>query len=105
MLNIISEAPWQHSPGIYIKKWLRACKQTRPSHIVSVAFLLSNPVRAAHEQESHVCLACGRFGNTCLMHLEDMSFENLGRLFARYRGTFPCFSDDVQARPSWSFSK
>lgn len=44
--------------------------------------------------------ACGRFGNTCLMHLEDMSFENLGRLFARYRGTFPCFSDDVQARQS-----
>ncbi len=36
-----------------------------------------------------------------------MSFENLGRLFARYRGTFPCFSDDVQARappralPAW----
>ena len=39
---------------------------------------------------------CCKFGNTCLMHLEDMSFENLGRLFARYRGTFPCFSDDVQ---------
>jgi len=43
-------------------------------------------------------LRARRFGNTCLMHLEDMSFENLGRLFARYRGTFPCFSDDVQAR-------
>ena len=45
-----------------------------------------------------LCAPACRFGNTCLLHLEDMSFENLGRLFARYRGTFPCFSDDVQAR-------
>ena len=55
-------------------------------------------MHAAAVHVVHVWLTCCRFGNTCLMHLEDMSFENLGRLFARYRGTFPCFSDDVQVR-------
>lgn len=43
-----------------------------------------------------VCLR--RFGNTVLVHLEDMSYANLTRLFNQYRGSLACFSDDVQVR-------
>jgi hypothetical protein len=37
-----------------------------------------------------------RFGNTVLVHFEDMSYANLSRLFNQYRGSLACFSDDVQ---------
>ena len=40
-----------------------------------------------------------RFGNSVLVHFEDMSYSNLTRLFNQYRGSLACFSDDVQARP------
>lgn len=43
----------------------------------------------------HVGLA-RRFGNTVLVHFEDMSYANLSRLFNQYRGSLACFSDDVQ---------
>ncbi|KAK9818384.1 hypothetical protein WJX72_011776 [[Myrmecia] bisecta] len=36
-----------------------------------------------------------RFGNA-IIHFEDMNYDNLTKLISRYRGTFPCFSDDVQ---------
>ncbi len=38
------------------------------------------------------------FGNTTLIHFEDMSIPNLTRLVNQYRGSLACFSDDVQAR-------
>ena len=37
-----------------------------------------------------------RFGNTVLVHLEDMSYANLARFNNQYRGSLACFSDDVQ---------
>jgi len=42
----------------------------------------------------HLC----RFGNTVLVHFEDMSYSNLTRLFNQNRGSLACFSDDVQVR-------
>ena len=39
-----------------------------------------------------------RFGNTVLVHFEDMAHQNLDRLLSQYRGSLACFSDDVQAR-------
>ena len=43
-------------------------------------------------------LCVRRFGNTTLIHFEDMSIPNLTRLVNQYRGSLACFSDDVQAR-------
>ena len=37
-----------------------------------------------------------RFGNTVLVHFEDMAHANLDRLLSQYRGSMACFSDDVQ---------
>eukprot|EP00884_Botryococcus_braunii_P023449 jgi/Botrbrau1/9789/Bobra.85_1s0033.1 len=37
-----------------------------------------------------------RFGNSVVIHFEDMTYQNLARLTNAYRGTFPCFSDDMQ---------
>ena len=41
-------------------------------------------------------VGCCRFGNTVVVHFEDMAHANLDRLLRQYRGTLPCFSDDVQ---------
>ena len=46
-----------------------------------------------------------RFGNTVLLHLEDMSYANLTRLFNQYRGSLACFSDDVQVSGPASWFK
>ena len=45
-----------------------------------------------------ICPTCCRFGNTVIVHFEDMAHANLDRLLSQYRGTLPCFSDDVQVR-------
>ena len=37
-----------------------------------------------------------RFGNTVLMHLEDMQYENMSKTMAQYSGSIPIFSDDIQ---------
>jgi hypothetical protein len=37
-----------------------------------------------------------RFGNTVLIHLEDMQYENMSKTMAQYSGNFPVFSDDIQ---------
>lgn len=37
-----------------------------------------------------------RFGNTVLVHLEDMQYENMSKTMAQYSGIFPIFSDDIQ---------
>lgn len=37
-----------------------------------------------------------RYGNTVLVHFEDMSYANLTHLFNQYRGSLACFSEDVQ---------
>lgn len=37
-----------------------------------------------------------RFGNTVLVHLEDMQYENMSKTMAQYSGSFPIFSDDIQ---------
>lgn len=37
-----------------------------------------------------------RFGNTVLIHLEDMQYENMSKTMAQYSGSFPIFSDDIQ---------
>ena len=46
---------------------------------------------------------CCRFGNTVVVHFEDMAHANLDRLLSQYRGTLPCFSDDVQVRMNIMF--
>ena len=43
-----------------------------------------------------------RFGNTVLVHFEDMAHQNLDRLLSQYRGSLACFSDDVQVRSDHS---
>jgi malic enzyme len=37
-----------------------------------------------------------RYGNTTLIHLEDLAHDNALRLLQMYRGDFPCYSDDLQ---------
>jgi malic enzyme len=37
-----------------------------------------------------------RYGNTTLIHLEDLAHDNASRLLQMYRGDFPCYSDDLQ---------
>lgn len=39
-----------------------------------------------------------RYGNSVVIHFEDMTYENLANVTTNYRGTFPCFSDDTQVR-------
>ncbi|EIE23960.1 NADP-dependent malic enzyme [Coccomyxa subellipsoidea C-169] len=46
--------------------------------------------------DEFISAAKRRFGNTVLVHFEDMSYANLSRLFNQYRGSLACFSDDVQ---------
>ncbi len=36
-----------------------------------------------------------RYGNTTLLHFEDMAFETSSKLLSMYRSDMPCFSDDV----------
>ncbi len=38
-----------------------------------------------------------RYGNTTLLHFEDMAFDTSSKLLSMYRTAFPCFSDDMSA--------
>lgn len=44
-----------------------------------------------------------RFGNTVLVHFEDMAHANLDRLLSQYRGSLACFSEDVQVRAPFAW--
>lgn len=37
-----------------------------------------------------------RYGNTTLIHFEDMVYENASKLLNMYGTEFPCFNDDIQ---------
>ncbi len=37
-----------------------------------------------------------RYGNTTIIHFEDMSYDNGNKLLNMYRGEFPCYNDDLQ---------
>ena len=39
-----------------------------------------------------------RYGNTTLIHFEDMGHDNGAKLLNMYRTDFPCYSDDLQVR-------
>ena len=43
-----------------------------------------------------------RYGNTTLIHFEDMRHDNAAKLLNMYRTDFPCYSDDLQARLPFS---
>lgn len=37
-----------------------------------------------------------RYGNTTLIHFEDMGHDNGAKLLNMYRTDFPCYNDDLQ---------
>lgn len=37
-----------------------------------------------------------RYGNTTLIHFNDMAYDNAAKLLNMYRTDFPCFSDELQ---------
>lgn len=37
-----------------------------------------------------------RYGNTTLIHMSDMAYDNAAKLLNMYRTDFPCFSDELQ---------
>lgn len=39
-----------------------------------------------------------RYGNSTLLHLEDMTSETSNRLLGMYRSDFPCLNDDIMVR-------
>jgi hypothetical protein len=39
-----------------------------------------------------------RYGNTTLIHFNDMAYDNAAKLLNMYRTDFPCFSDELQVR-------
>lgn len=55
---------------------------------------------------SHVGAMWGlcRYGNSVVIDFENMNYENLASVTNSYRGTFPCFSDDTQVLPPFSFA-
>lgn len=41
-----------------------------------------------------------RYGNTTLIHFEDMAHDNGAKLLNMYRTDFPCYNDDLQGLPT-----
>jgi hypothetical protein len=37
-----------------------------------------------------------RYGNTTLVHFEDLTYENASKVLNMYRTDLPCFNDDIQ---------
>lgn len=80
----------------------RRCAGSKPTRTKlsqaasSVSHDLMPPSHGSTMSRGEAALGCRRFGNTVVVHFEDMAHANLDRLLSQYRGTLPCFSDDVQ---------
>eukprot|EP00775_Hariotina_reticulata_P006129 gene6129-6368_t len=86
-----------------------ACGGIEPATCMPVVFdvgtdnedLLRSPLRVGGDAyyqllDEFLTAVRRRYGNTTLIHFNDMAYDNAAKLLNMYRTDFPCFSDELQ---------